>query len=246
MTNKNISAQAARLQKFVDLTGYSVNEFAKQCDIPSTRTLTRILTDGGKPSSKMLSKIIKRFPQLNHDWVVLGYGEMIVKGLQTQETSVNSLKMSNDSVYNQIQTALRDHDYAFNELGKNIIDANKNITKSAEEFKSKLDNLKEYQVQSMALIMAKFESKLHEQDLKIMKDNEAQLKLIDKLDKERKAYMKKSFTNFTEDIKKHGEFLLSKVKEHSDSNTKKAVDLVNTKLTKINLGKPETINPKQK
>jgi len=128
-----MTAQATRLKKFFEMTGLSMNEFARQCNIPSVRTISKIITDGDAPTTKTLEKIISRFPQLNHDWVVLGYGEMIVKGLQTQETSAESLKMSNDSVYNQIQAALRDHDYALNELSVKVekaiakIDENTNL-----------------------------------------------------------------------------------------------------------------------
>jgi len=31
--------------------------------------MIQILKEGVSPSSKVLNKIVKRFPQLNHDWV---------------------------------------------------------------------------------------------------------------------------------------------------------------------------------
>ena len=116
----NKSPQSERLQEFLDLTGYTVAEFTRQCKIASPRTMTKILTDGNAPTQKVLDKIIKRFPQLNHDWIVLGYGEMIIKGLQTQETSAKSLEKSTESTYQYIIQALRDHDFALNELSKSL------------------------------------------------------------------------------------------------------------------------------
>ena len=129
---ENTSPQSKRLKEFVDLTGYSLNEFAKQCEIASVRTIAKIITEGATPTSKVLDKIITRFPQLNHDWVVLGYGEMIVKGLQTQETSTDSLKKSSESSYQYIIQALRDHDFALNELSKAVEKANYKVDVTAE------------------------------------------------------------------------------------------------------------------
>ena len=129
---KKSSPQSKRLKEFVDLTGYSLNEFAKQCEIASVRTIAKIISEGATPTSKVLDKIIARFPQLNHDWVVLGYGEMIVKGLQNQETSVNSLEKSSESSYQYIIQALRDHDFALNELSKTIVKANLRIDSTSD------------------------------------------------------------------------------------------------------------------
>jgi len=137
---ENISPQSKRLKEFVDLTGYSLNEFAKQCEIASVRTIAKIITEGATPTSKVLDKIIARFPQLNHDWVVLGYGEMIVKGLQTQETSNQSLIKSSESSYQYIIQALRDHDLALNKTGKAVEKANEKVDMTAKLLIQKTDS----------------------------------------------------------------------------------------------------------
>jgi len=130
MEKEKKSPQSQRLDKFRLSTGYSITEFSNQCQIKSPSTFHKVISEGLTPSSKILDKVVKRFPMLNHDWVVLGYGEMIVKGLQTQETGVNSLNKSNDSAYQYIIEALRDHDFALNTLSKNV---EKAITQSAYE-----------------------------------------------------------------------------------------------------------------
>ena len=139
MTNKEKSPQSIRLNEFRKLTGYTITEFSKQCSIPSPSTLHKIITEGFTPSTKILDKIIRRFPQLNHDWVVLGYGEMIVKGLQTQETSINSLEKSSESSYQYIIQALRDHDFALNELSKTIAKANLRIDSTSDYVNKTID-----------------------------------------------------------------------------------------------------------
>jgi len=115
-----LSPQSIRLSKFVDLTGYSINAFAKECDIPSTRTMTQILSEGVSPSGKVLDKIVKRFPQLNHDWVVLGYGEMIVKGIQNQPASAASIGKSKAASFEAINDNQVNHDFQLNELTNRI------------------------------------------------------------------------------------------------------------------------------
>jgi len=120
MSDNEKSPQSIRLDQFRQKTGYTITQFSTQCGIPSPSTMHKIISEGKTPSPKILKKIITRFPELNHDWVVLGYGEMIVKGLQTQETSAKSLEISAQSTYQYIIQALRDHDFALNELSKSL------------------------------------------------------------------------------------------------------------------------------
>ena len=72
------SPQSQRLKVFIDSTGMSITEFGKQCQIPSSSSLHQVVSKGKVPSTKVLNKIIFRFPQLNYDWVMLGYGEMLI------------------------------------------------------------------------------------------------------------------------------------------------------------------------
>ena len=120
MKRIEFSKQSLRLAEFVKETGYSVNAFAKECNIPSTRTMTQIIKEGRSPSGKVLDKIITRFPQLNHDWVVLGYGEMIVKGIQNQPASAASIGKSKAASFEAINDNQVNHDFQLNELTNRI------------------------------------------------------------------------------------------------------------------------------
>jgi len=141
MEKEEKSPQSQRLDAFRKSTGYSITEFGHQCEIKSPSTLHKIISEGISPSPKVLDKVIKRFPMLNHDWVVLGYGEMIVKGLQTQEINANSLSKSTDSAYQYIIEALRDHDFALNTLSKNVEKAMANSVHETEVLKIKVDEM---------------------------------------------------------------------------------------------------------
>lgn len=198
------SPQARRLQEFVDLTGYSVNEFAKQCLIPSTRTLTRILTDGGKPSPKILDKIIKRFPQLNHDWVVLGYGEMIVKGFENREVTADSLQKSTQASFGNIQESLANHDYSLNELAKRVEKAISRVDSISDFLTQAAKSQLEKQVLMEKLFFEKVENKMLEIDDHVTqlifnlkeRDRETREKedqRIKELDRQRRDLIEKDF-----------------------------------------------------
>jgi hypothetical protein len=78
MAKKELTPQAKRLKDFIDKTGYSANSFAKECNIPSTRSVTKITTDGCVPTTKFLNRVKERFPMLNTDYIVLGVGNMML------------------------------------------------------------------------------------------------------------------------------------------------------------------------
>ena len=143
MEEKNISSQSKRLKRFINETGFSYSEFARQCNIPQTRSITAICSDGKVPTAKLLEKIIKRFPQLNYDWVLLGYGEMIVQGMQMQPANANSLKKSRDASYENIQEYLQNHDYALNSLANKI---EKALLSSAKVYQNVNDRLSNFEI----------------------------------------------------------------------------------------------------
>ena len=143
MEKKNISSQSKRLKRFIDETGFSYSEFARQCNIPQTRSITAICSDGKVPTAKLLEKIIKRFPQLNYDWVLLGYGEMIVQGMQMQPANANSLKKSRDASYENIHEYLQNHDYALNSLANKI---EKALLSSAKVYQNVNDRLSNFEI----------------------------------------------------------------------------------------------------
>ena len=143
MEKKNISSQSKRLKRFINETGFSYSEFARQCNIPQTRSITAICSDGKVPTAKLLEKIIKRFPQLNYDWVLLGYGEMIVQGMQMQPANANSLKKSRDASYENIHEYLQNHDYALNSLANKI---EKALLSSAKVYQNVNDRLSNFEI----------------------------------------------------------------------------------------------------
>ena len=67
-----------RIQKIIDKQGISLNAFAQEIDV-NRSTVSHILTGRNKPSVEVLQKILKRFPELSTDWLLLGNGGMYAK-----------------------------------------------------------------------------------------------------------------------------------------------------------------------
>ena len=224
-----MSPQSIRLNKFIMETGFSYSEFARQCKIPQTRSITAICSDGKIPTGKLLDKIIKRFPQLNYDWVLLGYGEMIVKGIQNQPANANSLKKSMDASYENIQEYLENHDYALNYLANKIEKALLSSVKTYQQvndrldvFENNLSSLKDNQIKFINALNINTEraiNNINENIIRLENDFKTVAKehlvIIDDLDKKRMTFL--------DTIKKE-------LIETSNLNTKKAMDL----LTSVN------------
>ena len=64
-----------RIQKIIDKQGISLNAFAQEIGV-NRSTISHILTGRNKPSVEVLQKILKRFPELSSDWLLLGNGSM--------------------------------------------------------------------------------------------------------------------------------------------------------------------------
>ena len=75
---------------------------------------------------------------------MLGYGEMIVKGLQNQP-SVESVRKSRDATYDNIKEYLENHDYALNYLANKIEKALVSSTKTFQHVNNRMDAFEQKQ-----------------------------------------------------------------------------------------------------
>lgn len=75
-----------RIQKIIDEQEITLNAFAQEIGV-NRSTVSHILTGRNKPSVEVLQKILKRFPALSSDWLLLGNGGMYAK---KESAEVNS------------------------------------------------------------------------------------------------------------------------------------------------------------
>lgn len=201
---EEFSAQSNRLKKFIKHTGMSVSQFGKQCGFASASTLHNVIAGGKTPSQKVLDKIINRFPQLNYDWVVLGYGEMIVKGFQNREVTAESLKRSTQASFGNIQESLANHDYSLNELAKRVDKAITRVDTISEFLTNVAQESQKVMKANAELHMSKIDAKLKELDnfmtqmtidiqMGNMENREKDIEMINKLDEQRRDLIEKDF-----------------------------------------------------
>ena len=122
--------RAQRLTEFIEKTGMSAREFAKQCGLKSVTSIQAVLKHNRQPSDLLLKQVIARFPQLSYDWVILGIGEMYTPGAANESST--SAGISKQATFTDIQSKLELHDYALNELNNVIKDSMHNLDKKMD------------------------------------------------------------------------------------------------------------------
>tara|TARA_B110000902_G_scaffold261252_1_gene335683 strand:- start:311 stop:820 length:510 start_codon:yes stop_codon:yes gene_type:complete len=65
-----------RLSELINSLSLNINSFSNECGYPSSATIWRIIEQKKKPSNPTINKICNRFPQVNREWLLTGYGEM--------------------------------------------------------------------------------------------------------------------------------------------------------------------------
>jgi hypothetical protein len=141
------SKAADRLKQFIEHTNLSMNAFTKECNIKSSRTISKIVTEGASPSSKVLEKIVTRFPQLNYDWVLMGYGEMLIQGFEKQTSSLHSQTKSTQASFKQIKQGNVDLSYQVDSITKDVSDLIKTVSLSTTNLQTQILDLKNHVVQ---------------------------------------------------------------------------------------------------
>ena len=78
-----------RIKHLISFKQLSISSFSREIGLINGVTISKIINQNRKPSSKTIGRIIQAFPDINYDWLVNGEGEMIkgsvVKSDKTQE-----------------------------------------------------------------------------------------------------------------------------------------------------------------
>jgi len=103
-----MSTPAQRIDSLINALNLNINSFSKECGYPSSATIWRLINEGAKPSTPTLNKICNRFPQVNREWLMTGYGTMFKKQENedltvTAKQVIDKLKENTESLKNDIQ-----------------------------------------------------------------------------------------------------------------------------------------------
>ena len=231
MSKKQMSQQSERLALFLAKTGYTISEFSRQCNIASPRTMTKIVTDGIAPTSKVLDKIISRFPALNHDWVILGYGEMIIPGMEKQAASGSSVLKSKGASFQQIADKQIETSFGINELARKV--------EQAMALNAQTTQMLTNKVEQMAIAIKEgldfIEDKEAKRDAFFEKNHADELVKINSLDKKRVATIERLDTERRVNREEGQEKLSQKIYEY----LKESRELI---FAALNKAKDEAVN----
>lgn len=65
-----------RLQSFYKALGLTATQFADEVGVQRS-SISHVISGRNKPSMDFIEKILRRYPQLNIDWLILGSGPML-------------------------------------------------------------------------------------------------------------------------------------------------------------------------
>jgi hypothetical protein len=78
-----------RIKHLISFKQLSISSFSREIGLINGVTISKIINQNRKPSSKTIGRIIQAFPDINYDWLITGQGEMIkgsvVKSVKTHE-----------------------------------------------------------------------------------------------------------------------------------------------------------------
>ena len=103
-----MSSPAQRIDTLIKSLNLNINSFSKECGYPTSATIWRLINEGAKPSAPTLNKICNRFPQVNREWLMTGYGSMFTKQENedltvTAKQVIDELKENTESLKKEIK-----------------------------------------------------------------------------------------------------------------------------------------------
>lgn len=95
----------ARIKQIISLKQLTISSFSRKIGLVNGVTISKIINQNRKPSSKTIGRIINAFSEINYDWLVNGEGEMLKS---SKESSVNvnedDLTVTSKQIINFIKT----------------------------------------------------------------------------------------------------------------------------------------------
>ena len=103
-----MSSPAQRIDTLIKSLNLNPRSFALQCGYSQATTFYSIIKRDAKPTSSTIDKICNRFPQVNREWLMTGYGSMFTKQENedltvTAKQVIDELKENTESLKKEIK-----------------------------------------------------------------------------------------------------------------------------------------------
>lgn len=76
-----------RIKHLISFKQLSISSFSREIGLINGVTISKIINQNRKPSSKTIGRIIKAFPDINYDWLINGEGEMLKNNISNSKSS---------------------------------------------------------------------------------------------------------------------------------------------------------------
>ena len=213
-----MSNYSERVSNILAENQLTIVDFCNKLGLNSQTTISKIVSQNRKPSSKTFGRILKAFPEISYQWLIKGEGEMYksqkraVSGTLPDSMSNNDdLTVTAKQVINQLdinnkhytaildQKMKDDRDYYDNE--SNHV---KNIASILEGFKSLEEKVEKYAVQASTEVVnniirvsnnteTKFNALAQEMDVNaVRRSTEVTCMIVEKMDESNQYWIKRA------------------------------------------------------
>ncbi len=92
-----------RIEQIIEYYNLNKSSLSRELGFSQNSTIGRIINEKREPSHKTFEKILKRFPDLNYDWLVLGKGDMFNNEIRDNSKRIklynaNGIEASHDEI----------------------------------------------------------------------------------------------------------------------------------------------------
>lgn len=109
----------ARIKQIISLKQLTISSFSREIGLINGVTISKIINQNRKPSSKTIGRIINAFPDINYEWLVNGKGSMLNGETKLRKKTINNedLTVTSKQIIDYIENNI--YKYVDEAVGKN-------------------------------------------------------------------------------------------------------------------------------
>ena len=112
-----------RITEIIHYSGLNKTEFSEKIGLENNSTIIRIAQGKVKPSFSVIYKIMKTFPEINGNWLIVGRGSMIgnmqIEKQANDQTEICHECMNKDKIIAEKERLIESKDMIIELLSKN-------------------------------------------------------------------------------------------------------------------------------
>ena len=193
----NFSERVSRILAENELT---IIEFCRKINLSSQTTISKIISENRKPSSKTFGRILKGFPDVNYQWLINGEGPMTKseeKVVTNDQLNCDSLTVTAQQIINRLEFDKGYYDNKLKEDRKHYANErqemnNESIAKLLKGFQELEEKVEHYAVEATTRVVKMTMEGLAEQN-KMLLEGFEKIQLVESDLEDIKTFMAANF-----------------------------------------------------